>query len=71
VKKERVLTRNYSPANVIYPRHMPIRGRVLALVGIVLVASNLRLAITSLSVLYDTIGKEITGFSVTFSAFCR
>ena len=44
---------------------MPIRGRVLALVGIVLVALNLRLAITSLSVLYDAIGEGVTGFSVT------
>jgi MFS transporter, CP family, cyanate transporter len=45
---------------------MPIRGRVLALVEIILVAVNLRLAITSLSVLYDAIGKDVSGFSVTF-----
>ena len=50
---------------------MPIRGRVLALVGIVLVTLNLRLAITSLSVLYDAIGEDVTGFSVTLIGFCR
>lgn len=60
------MTHNNSSANVIHPPRMPIRGRVLALVGIVLVALNLRLAITSLSVLYDAIGKDVTGFSVTF-----
>jgi CP family cyanate transporter-like MFS transporter len=32
----------------------------------VLVAVNLRPAITSLSVLYDAIGKDVTGFSVAF-----
>jgi MFS transporter, CP family, cyanate transporter len=64
VEKGRDLTRNNSPANVIHPPRMPIRGRVLALVGVVLIALNLRLAITSLSVLYDAIGKEVTGFSV-------
>lgn len=62
------LTSENPRANEIHPPAMPVRGRILALAGIVLVALNLRLAISSLSVLFDPIGKSVSGFNVTVIA---